>query len=97
MRELKNYLHELPFGINCTKVHCNSNHGAKQEIMATPIHDALRHQFIYCAKAVGFAMILLKQMIFVRCTNDVLLAQNDVRTRANLGMARIIEKLLVLQ
>jgi len=36
-------------------------------------------------------MILLKQMMFERCSNDVLLSQNDVRTRANLGMALIIE------
>ena len=35
-------------------------------------------------------MILLMQMMFERCSNDVLLAQNDIRTRANLGMALII-------
>ena len=35
-------------------------------------------------------MILLTQMMFKRCLNDVLLMQNDVRTRANLGMALII-------
>jgi len=36
-------------------------------------------------------MILLMQMMFERCSNDVLLAQNDIRTRANLGMALIVE------
>ena len=36
-------------------------------------------------------MILLTQMMFEHYSNDVLLTQNDVRTRANLGMARIIE------
>jgi len=41
-------------------------------------------------------MILLTQMMFERCSNDVLLTQNDVRTRASLGMAHIIENPLVL-
>ena len=45
----------------------------------------------YYRKPVGFVMILLTQMMFERCSNDVLLPQNDVRTRANLGMALIIE------
>ena len=49
----------------------------------------------YCKQAldasVACAMILLTQMMFERCSNDALLAQNDIRTRANLGMARIIE------
>ena len=42
-------------------------------------------------KRKAYAMILLTQMMFERCSNDVLLPQNDVRTRANLGMAFIIE------
>ena len=42
-------------------------------------------------------MMLLTQMMFEHYSNDVLLAQNDVHTRANLGMARIIEKPLALQ
>ena len=46
---------------------------------------------LYYRKAVGFVMILLTQMMFEHYSNDVLLTQNDVRTRANLGMARIIE------
>ena len=41
-------------------------------------------------KRKAYAMILLTQMMFERCSNDVLLPQNDVRTRANLGMALII-------
>jgi len=41
-------------------------------------------------------MILLTQMMFEHYSNDVLLTQNDVRTRANLGMALIIENPLGL-
>ena len=42
-------------------------------------------------KRKAYAMILLKQMMLERCSNDVLLPQNDVRPRASLGMALIIE------